>query len=130
MTKTIIIDGNNIYDIPSFYDEINRVFMSKEDWKIGQSLDALSDMFYGGYGEITGNENISLIWKNFDRNKKDLGIESTKSYYQNKLKSPAIFNVDFVYKKLVELDAGTGKTYFDIILEIIGEHQNIKLIPQ
>ncbi len=23
--------------------------MSKEDWKLGESLDALSDMFYGGY---------------------------------------------------------------------------------
>lgn len=130
MTKTIIIEGNNIYDIPSFYNEMNRVFMSKEDWKIGQSLDALSDMFYGGYGEITGNENILLIWNNFEQNRKDLGIESTKSYYQNKLKSPTVFNVDFVYKKLEELESGTGKTYFDIVLEIIGEHQNIKLIPR
>ncbi|NDW08928.1 barstar family protein [Dysgonomonas sp. 520] len=128
MIKTIIINGNNIHDIPSFYEEINRVFMADEDWKIGQSLDALNDMFYGGYGEINGDEEVHLVWTNFEQNRKDLGYELTKSYYQRKLEQPSIFNVDFVKKKLTELENGTGQTYFEIILEIIGEHKNVKLI--
>jgi len=130
MAKTIIIDGNNIHDIPSFYDEINRVFMEDEDWKLGASLDALDDMFYGGFGLIKGDEEINLIWKNIEKNRKDLGAEITKEYYLNKLKSPSQFNVAFITEKLAELESSAGKTYFEIILEIIGEHKNIKLIQE
>lgn len=128
--NTIIINGNNIHDISSFYEEINRVFMTNTDWKLGQSLDALNDMFYGGYGEINGNEDIQLIWKNFEQNRRDLGIEATKEYYLNKLKQPSVFNTDFILKHLNELENGIGKTYFDIIVEIISEHPNIKLVTK
>lgn len=38
----LTIDGNRIRDIPSFYMEINSVFMSGEEWQLGPSLDALS----------------------------------------------------------------------------------------
>lgn len=31
--KHLIIDGSRINDIPSFYDEINRVFMAAKNWK-------------------------------------------------------------------------------------------------
>ncbi|NDV93741.1 ribonuclease inhibitor [Dysgonomonas sp. 521] len=130
MDKTIIIDGSRIHNIPSFYEEINRVFMPDEDWKLGASLDALNDMFYGGYGQIKGNEKICLIWKDFEQNRKDLGLELTRAYYQNKLTSPSVFNQEFILEKLAELENGTGKTYFEIILEIISEHPNIKLIAQ
>ncbi len=102
--------------------------MSNEDWKLGESLDALNDMFYGGYGEIKGKEEIHLIWKEFEKNRNDLGVELTKNYYRNKLKSTSPFNIEFVQQKLAELEKGTGKTYFDMILEIIGEHPNIKVI--
>lgn len=130
MVKTIIINGKLIKDIPSFYDEINRVFMADMDWKLGTSLDALNDMLYGGYGEIKGNEPVHLIWENYEQNREDLGIEITRNYYQEKLKYPSTFNTKFVKQKLEELEDGTGQTYFEIILEIIGEHKNIKLIPQ
>jgi RNAse (barnase) inhibitor barstar len=130
MIKTFTVDGSKIHDISSFYEEINRIFMSGEDWTIGQSLDALNDLLYGGFGEIKGNEKIRLIWKNFEQNKKDLGPEVTEAYYRNKLNYPSTFNVDFVREKLTELENGTGKTYFEIILEIIGEHPNIELIAE
>lgn len=130
IAETITIDGNRIHDIPSFYREINRVFMSGEDWKLGESLDALNDMFYGGFGRIEGRKTVNLVWKNFEQNRKDLGLEVTKRFYRNKLKSPSVFNMSFVQGKLDELEKGTGKTYFEIILEIISEHPNIRLIPK
>jgi len=125
--KTLTINGNNIHDIPSFYEEINRVFMKNTEWELGQSLDALNDMFYGGYGEIEGNESIHLIWKNMEKNKEDLGWELTRKFYLEKLKSPETYNTNFVREKLSELENGTGQTYFEIILEIIAEHPNIRL---
>ncbi|MCD8030908.1 MAG: barstar family protein [Bacteroides sp.] len=78
MARTFTIEGSRIEDIPSFYKEINRVFMAKEDWKLGESLDAFNDMLYGGYGEIEGNEEIRLVWKDFEKNRTDLGVELTK----------------------------------------------------
>jgi len=127
--KRITIDGSNIHDIPSFYDEINRIFMADEDWKLGPGLDALNDMLSGGYGLINGNEKIDLVWKDFDRNRQDLGLELTKKFYEDKLKSPNVYSADFVHRKLSELGNGTGQTYFEIILEIINDHPNIHLIP-
>jgi len=102
--------------------------MINEDWKIGQSLDAFNDLFYGGFGEIRGNEEVHLVWKHFEKSRSDLGLELTKTYYRNKLKSPNVFDADFVREKLAGLENGTGQTYFEIILEIIGGHPNICLI--
>lgn len=128
-TKTVIIDGTKIHDIPSFYEEINNVFMVNEDWKLGQSLDALDDMFYGAYSIIKGEEKIRLIWKNFAQNQNDLGLELTQKFYEDKLNSPSTFNTTLIKEKLAELESGKGQTYFDIIVEIISEHSQIKLIP-
>lgn len=130
VVKTFVIEGKRIHDIPSFYEEINRVFMANEDWKLGMSLDALDDMFYGGYGKINNKEEVEIIWRDFEKNRKDLGFELTLAYYREKLKSPSIFSTSFVEEKLDELNRGVGKTYFEIILEIISEHPNIKLIPE
>ena len=130
MVKHLVIEGKNISNIKTFYQEINRVFMQQENWKIGESLDALNDLFYGGFGEINGKENISLIWENFEENKKALGLEMTKNFYESKLKSPEIFNTVFIKEKIEALENGNGQTYFEIIAEIIAEHSNIKLIEK
>lgn len=130
MVKHLVIEGKNISNIKTFYQEINRVFMQHETWKIRESLDALNDLFYGGFGEIKGKEKISLIWENFEENKKALGLEMTKNFYESKLKSPEIFNTAFIKEKIEALENGNGQTYFEIIVEIVAEHSNIKLIEK
>ena len=102
--------------------------MSQENWKIAQSLDAFNDMLYGSFGEIKGKEKIQLIWKDIEQNQKSLGFQTTLEFYQNKLKSPEIFNHKFVLSKIDELHNGVGLTFFEIILEIIADHENIILI--
>ena len=126
--KKIIIEGKNINNIETFYEEVNRVFMSQENWKIAQSLDAFNDLLYGSFGEIKGKEKIQLIWKDMEQNQKSLGFQTTLEFYQNKLKSPEIFNRKFVLSKIDELHNGVGLTFFEIILEIIADHENIILI--
>ena len=130
MAKKICIDGNNISDKKSLYQEINRVFMADEDWEIGESLDALNDLFYGGFGLIKGNEPVELIWKNFNHNKELFGFDFTMEFYQQKLKQPEIFSTKIIQKNISDLENGTGLTYFEIILEIIAEHKNITLITE
>lgn len=126
--KNIIIEGKNINNIETFYEEVNRVFMSQENWKIAQSLDAFNDLLYGSFGEIKGKEKIQLIWKDIEQNQKSLGFQTTLEFYQNKLKSPEIFNRKFVQSKIDELHHGVGLTFFEIVLEIISDHDNIILI--
>ena len=125
--KEIILNGKAVSDIDSFYEEVNRVFMSDEDWEIGNSLDALNDLLYGGFGAIKGNEPVKLIWEDIDVSKSSLGYETTKAYYEQKLKPDSIFNKTLFREKLKVLEEGTGETYFDIIMDILSEHPNIEL---
>ena len=125
--KSITIEGKNITDIATFYQEINRIFMSNENWEIAPSLDAFNDLLYGGFGAIDSKEPTTLIWKNFEENRKTLGLKTTKKFYESKLTAPEIYNINFVKGKITALESGNGSTYFEIILEIISDHSNIKL---
>ena len=129
MEQQIVIDGHLISDIPSFYAELNRVFMAGEDWQLGNSLDAFNDLLYGGFGLIKYNEPVKLLWKHMEKSREALGYETTKRYYEEKLLPDAPFHKEHFREKLDALNNGTGQTYFDILLEIIAEHPNITLEP-
>nr|WP_280139238.1 barstar family protein [Sphingomonas gellani] len=122
------MQGGAIRDIPSFYEEINRVFMSAEDWSLGQSLDALDDMLRGGYGAIEGREPVRLIWRDMEHSRAALGTETTRAYLTAKLDQPGRYNMATIGRQLAELEGGTGQTYFEIVLAIIAEHANIALV--
>jgi RNAse (barnase) inhibitor barstar len=125
---TLTIEGAAIRDIPSFYAEVNRVFMAGEDWMLGQSLDAFDDMLGGGYGAITGREAVRLVWRDMADSRSALGIEVTAAQLREKLNRPDIFNVDLIRRQLDALARGAGATYFDTILKILRDHPNIELV--
>ena len=129
MTRTLTLDGTRIHDIPSFYDEINRVFMTGVDWTLGPSLDALNDMLYGGYGALDDDAPVTLVWTDFEASREALGVEATRQYLLGKLTYPERFNRAHFQHALDALEAGTGQTYFDIVLEIIATHPHITLVP-
>ncbi|MGY0556609.1 MULTISPECIES: barstar family protein [unclassified Lysobacter] len=130
MTSFLTIDGSRIHDIPSFYDEINRVFMTGVDWTLGHSLDALNDLLYGGYGALDGSAPVTLVWTEFEKNQRDLGIEATRAFLQAKLDVPGRYDDARIQRDLDALEAGTGQTFFDIVLEIIATHPSITLAPR
>lgn len=131
--NTLELAGRAIVDIPSFYAEINRVLMADETWALAESLDALNDLLYGGYGAIDGRVPVELVWRDMEASRAALGIETTRAWLLEKLQSPttfnAMFNADVIRNQLDALERGDGQTYFDIILEIIGDHRNIMLVP-
>ncbi len=122
-----VIDGHRIQDIASFYDEINRVFMQGEDWKIGNSLDAFNDLLYGGFGALKDVDKPHLIWVAAEKSKEALGYAATEHYYLEKLKLGPTYNIALFKEKLEELRRGNGLTYFEIIVDIIGEHPKLVL---
>ncbi|RZJ56974.1 MAG: ribonuclease inhibitor [Flavobacterium sp.] len=126
-TKALTIQGDLITDIHSFYQQINCLFMHQEDWRIGDSLDALEDLLYGNYGILKLHNGIELIWKNHQSSANALGLELTRNYYLKKIEPGSRFNKPFFKQQLAELEAGRGLTYFDKIVEIIRSHENVQL---
>ena len=127
MSRTLTLDGRRIRDLASFYAEINRVFMTGVDWPLGHSLDALDDMLYGGYGALDGDAPVTLVWTDFEKNRRDLGIDVTRAWLQDKLDTPGRYDKARIRRDLDALEAGNGPTFFDLVLEIIAAHPNIAL---
>jgi RNAse (barnase) inhibitor barstar len=126
--SALVLDGGAINDIASFYAEINRVFMSNEDWQLGPSLDALDDMLYGAYGALAGHPHVELHWKHIAHSRHALGVAATRAWLQAKLDSPGNFNPAHVSAQLQALERGDGQTYFDFVMEILAAHPNVTLL--
>lgn len=127
MNVFLQINGAAIVDIPSFYAEINRVFMAGEDWQLGPSLDALDDLLYGGYGALAGHKTATVVWRDIDCSRDALGVEATRAWLQDKLRQPGTFNTEAIRHQLDALQRGDGQTYFDIVMDIFASHPNINL---
>ncbi|WP_231489730.1 ribonuclease inhibitor [Pedobacter sp. Leaf170] len=126
--SSFAIEGKNIDNIFSFYQEINRALMFNEAWQLGESLDGLNDLLYGGFGILKVHRHVRLIWIDAALCRQTLGYETTKAYYLQKLIPGSPFNRTYHQQKLAELEAGIGQTYFEIVLGIFADHPNIELI--
>lgn len=125
----LLIDGAVVRDIPSLYRELNRVFMTGEDWSLGESLDALDDVLYGGYGMLHGAARpVQIVWLDHDVSRAALGREPTAAYYREKLRHPETFDTARFAAKLAELADRRGATYFDLVLEVFAGHDDVELI--
>lgn len=126
---TIYIDGSSVHDITSFYQQLNEQLMQDEDWQLGESLDAFDDLLYGGYGKWKDYDMLEIVWRDIVRSESVLGVAATKKYYEAKLAAGSAYNQHFVKEKLRELEEGNGRTYFEILIEIIESHgDNVRLI--
>lgn len=117
--KMTVINGGHFSNLEGFYEEISQLFMKDEDWKVG-TLDGFDDILYGVDTDIT--------WKDSQKSKEDLGFDLTKEFYGNKIRQGIPFNVELIQQKLDDLIDGNGQTLFEILIEIIESHQNIRLI--
>lgn len=116
--KMTVINGSHFSNLEAFYEEVSLLFLKDEDWKVG-TLDGFDDILYGYEGEI--------IWKNARKSKQDLGFDLTKEFYENKIRQGKPFNVTLIQQKLDDLINGNGQTLFEILIDIIELHKNIKL---
>lgn len=126
--KEIIIDGSKFNDIGEFYSEIDKALTKDLTWKTGHNLDALNDLLHGGFGVHEYDEPIIIIWENSNKSKIDLGFNATIKHYQNMLRRCHSTNIDNVRALLEDAKQEKGDTLFDIIIQIIKEHNQIELI--
>ncbi|KQK25986.1 ribonuclease inhibitor [Chryseobacterium aquaticum] len=116
--KMTVINGSHFSNLEAFYEEASLLFLKDEDWKVG-TLDGFDDILYGYEGEI--------IWKDSRKSREDLGFDLTKEFYENKILQGKPFNVTLIQQILDDLISGNGQTLFEILIEIIESHKNIKL---
>ena len=127
MTTPLTIDGSAVHDIPSLYAELNRVLMPDEDWALGESLDALDDLLYGGFGVLDGSAPVRVVWRDHARAGVALGVAATRAWYERRLAHPEVYSVSVASTALAALDAGTGPTYFELVLQVFASHPNVSL---
>ncbi|MGZ0067614.1 ribonuclease inhibitor [Microbacterium sp. Yaish 1] len=122
------IEGARVRDIPSLYAELNRVFMPDEEWILGESLDALDDLLYGGFGVLAHASSARVEWADSAVSRRALGIPLTRAYLAAKIERPDIYAAAPARAALDELDRGAGKTYFDLVLDVFAGHPEIDLV--
>jgi RNAse (barnase) inhibitor barstar len=82
---TIVLDGNQFHDLPSFYDEVERTMTKDLGWDFGRNLDAFNDVLRGGFGVYDYEEPVRLIWRHSYKSRADLGWEESEKYLQSQL---------------------------------------------
>lgn len=122
-----VIEGGRIDGIPDLYEELNRLFMTGEDWQLGASLDALDDLLYGGYGVHSQDAAVRVVWRDAAHSREALGIAETERWLRGKLAQPGTFHATGIRNQLDEMLAGTGKTYFELVLEVFADHPEVTL---
>lgn len=127
--KELIIDGRVMTDIASFYAQINAVFMADESWQLGESLDALNDLLYGGFGAIGNADTITIRWIGMAATREALGAEATIRLLRERLPTRTMFNGELIADQLAALEKGEGVTYFDIVMQIFADHPRITIEP-
>ncbi|MGJ6980708.1 barstar family protein [Aestuariimicrobium soli] len=120
---TVTLEGSRITDLAGLYAEVNAQFMAEESWQLGPSLDALNDLLHGGIGLMAAHpdETLRVVWHEHATSRAALGFEDTRDWYREKLARPG-FNRGVIEERLAELEAGTGPTYFDLVLQVFADH--------
>lgn len=124
----LVLEGAAFDDVAGFWREVNRVFMSAEDWRLGESLDALEDMLHGGYGAAQGDGPVVLRWLEMERSRRVLGLDATRGWLEAKLAGG--FDAKAARARIDALSRGDGQTYFDIVTEIFSGHPRFTVIAE
>ncbi|KRE57464.1 barstar family protein [Paenibacillus sp. Soil750] len=127
MSKTFIIDGSKISNFEDFCSEFSDVVLSgKHRWH--GNLDAFNDILSGGFGEIEGDEALTIFLKNSSTLKESLGYTETVKLLEERLLRCHSSNVPRVAEELQKAKNGVGPTIFDWLQEIITDHEHITFI--
>ncbi|WP_405374494.1 MULTISPECIES: ribonuclease inhibitor [unclassified Microbacterium] len=122
-----VIEGSRVDGIAGFYDELNRLFMSDEDWRLGESLDALDDLLYGGIGALDGDADVRVEWADHELSRAALGPSATDAWLSAKLARPDLYRSPTIEAQLTALRQGRGPTYFELVLDVFAGHPQVQL---
>ena len=117
-------DGSRIHDLESFYAEVSRVMLPGTSW--GCNLDAFNDILRGDFGAL--ERNFTIVWRGADESRKRLGHAETVRVLERRQFTCHPSNRCSLAEQLAAARRGEGQTIFETLLEIIGNHPEVKLV--
>jgi len=112
------IDGNDFENLTELSQVFSKTVLQNHTWH--GNFNALNDLLRGGFGTPEGG--FTLVWKNSDKSRDDLGQNATVKHYEQLLKVCQPDNRVYLEEELERVCQGAGPTLFEIIVEIIHDH--------
>lgn len=111
-----VLDGSQIWTTQEFFDTAGEAVGGPGTY-FGANLDAFSDCLSGGFGTPEDRPfYFVLVGSSFVRER--LGVDATIEWLREKLIHGNPNNANYFLLEIDELERGTGRTLFDILLEI------------
>jgi len=89
------------------------------------NLDAFHDILRGGFG--TPSDVFVLIWRHSNLSSARLGYGETTKWIEERVRNCHPDNVPHMQKLLSAARRGEGQTLFEMLVEIIRDHDDIEL---
>jgi hypothetical protein len=89
------------------------------------NLDGFNDFLRGGFG--TPDTGFVLIWRGSAVSRERLGYGETIKWLEERVQNCHPPNVPVMQQRLAAARRGEGQTLFDMLLEIIQDHDDIEL---
>ena len=121
--KQFIVDGARFSTLSEAAAEFTRALGFTTTWH--GNLDAFNDILHGGFG--TPEEGFVLIWQHSSLSRERLGYGETLRWRENQLRTCHPANRESVQHEIQAAQRLEGQTLFDIMVEIIHDHEDIEL---
>jgi RNAse (barnase) inhibitor barstar len=118
------LDGARIFSTQDFYDSAGEAVGGPGTY-FGANLDAFSDCLSGGWG-TPEDRPFYFVLSNSSLVRERLGSEATLEWLTDKVVNGNPNNMVYVLLEIDEVERGTGRTLFDILLEIF-EERDVRL---
>lgn len=107
--KEYIIDGSKFSTYENAYIEIKSVLSEGTEKKV-LSIREIVKKYISG-------DNITVVWMNSNKSKKDLGYEETIKYLKKRLQTVPLHELVPTLQEIKKAEEFTGPTMFDKIIE-------------
>jgi RNAse (barnase) inhibitor barstar len=118
------LDGARIFPTQDFFDAVGEAVGGLGTY-FGANLDAFSDCLSGGFG-TPDDRPFYFVLNNSSLVRERLGSEATLDWLPDKVVNGNPNNMVYVLLAIDEVERGTGRTLFDILLEIF-EERDVRL---
>jgi RNAse (barnase) inhibitor barstar len=120
MKQLYEINGNDFSTLEEFFALICRILFTETNYSGKTNLDALNDMFRGGFG--TPENGFILRWVNSKLSRQRLGYSETVKQLEKRLTECHPRNVNHFTEQLDQARRQLGPTVFDWLIDIIEIH--------
>jgi hypothetical protein len=121
--KVYAVDGSRFSTLAECAVEFTRVLGLTMPWN--GHLDAFNDFLNGGFG--TPDEGFVLIWQHSDLSRQRLGYAETLHWLEEKVHRCHPSNVASVQEEIAVVRRQESETLFDMLVQIIRDHEAIEL---